>query len=348
MKLNVKISELKRAVEFAQKIVSQSATLPILSMLVLEARKGHLMVRGTDLDSDFFALAAADVTEFGKMVISARQLTAICQQGALATFQTTDKGGFIILVDGCEYKNSAIEPSEFPPSLNSKEATSICEVDGIKFAAGLKKVAPFMSTDEARYALNCVFVEAKENKLLLVATDGRTLFIESLARKFGETGKFTIISNVVNQIKDVIFPANVQLFWPRVGKVNCDNITIQSANFGIVTRQTGANFPKYSEVIPPEERTILKFNANREDMLKALNQVAVACVGDDLSVKLAIKENQLTISAGKVIGQLQAVQMCKVEPILSYSKPFEASFNHRYLIRAVTAMDEVFTASFSN
>lgn len=348
MKLNIKISELKQAVEFAQKIVSQRSALPILSMLKLAAKQNQLTVSGTNLDSDFFATAQAEVSEPGEMVISARQLAMICQQGYLATIATTEKGGILILVDGCEYKTPAIEPKDFPPGLNSKDATSLCEVDGIRFAEALRKAAPFMSTDECHYALNCVFVEAKESQVLIVATDGRTLFIESLARKLGEIGQFTIISNVVNQIKDVIFPANVQLFWPRVGKTSLDNIAIQSANFGVVAKQTGFNFPKYSQVIPPEEKTIVKFKAKREDLLKAVKQVAVACVGDDVSVKLAIEDNQLTVSAGRAIDELKAVLTCKVAPILSYAKPFEASFNHQYLIRAISVMDETFTASFSS
>src|SRR5207245_11462434 len=58
---------------------------------------------------------------------------------------------------------------------------------------GLRKTAYAISTDETRYVLNGVLFSLKENKLTLVATDGRRLAMLDIELEFPRSHEADII-----------------------------------------------------------------------------------------------------------------------------------------------------------
>ena len=78
MELKIGVPELARALARSQGIVEKKSTMPILSHVLLEARKsGELHLSATDLDIAVSGDHACEVLKDGAVAVPARQLYEI-------------------------------------------------------------------------------------------------------------------------------------------------------------------------------------------------------------------------------------------------------------------------------
>jgi DNA polymerase-3 subunit beta len=78
MELKIGVQELSRALARSQGIVEKKSTMPILSHVLLEAKKsGELAVSATDLDVSVSGGHTAEVLKEGALAVSARTLYEI-------------------------------------------------------------------------------------------------------------------------------------------------------------------------------------------------------------------------------------------------------------------------------
>ena len=84
-------------------------------------------------------------------------------------------------------------PEEEFPSLARFEDAKIFTIAQKVLKDGLKKTSYAISTDETRYVLNGILFSFKDNKLTLVATDGRRLTLVDLEVEFPRSQKTEII-----------------------------------------------------------------------------------------------------------------------------------------------------------
>ena len=81
---------------------------------------------------------------------------------------------------------------EFPP-LPQFEDAKVFKLPQKELRDALKKTAYAISTDETRYVLNGILFSFKENKLTMVATDGRRLALVDLEVEFPRSQEVDII-----------------------------------------------------------------------------------------------------------------------------------------------------------
>ena len=75
MELKIGVPELAKVLSRSQGIVEKKSTMPILSHVLLEAKKsGHLVVSATDLDLAVSSEQACEVVKEGGVAVSARHL----------------------------------------------------------------------------------------------------------------------------------------------------------------------------------------------------------------------------------------------------------------------------------
>lgn len=338
MKINILTAKLSEALNFATKPVKRSV-LPILEYVKLTASsEGVVSVTGTDLDCQFTAEAECEFGEAGEIILNAEQLRRIIAAGDKAQFSSEQSGKTLVCVDDCSYEILNSYSDEFPPALTSKFSSS-CFVDANQFIAGLKKVEPFMSCDESRYALNCVFVEVIESFVFLVATDGRTLAIHRIKRNDigGDCGDFTILSKVATKLTEENVSGTCELDWKTGDSKHFGNIGIYTLAKSIISKQTEANFPNYKQVIPVITEKTFKVKVAATDFKKALSQVA-AIVPDGKSVELQFSlASSFTVATTKH-QEVKAAALC---PIKSASGAITAGrifYNPTLLLRAIEAL----------
>lgn len=344
MKSNIKVSALKAALEFAAKPISQRTTLLVLSTVKLSARPGLMAITGTDLDSEFFSVVECETKTPGEMLLNASMLRKICNQGETASFDASDKAA-TVLVDDCGYTFTQQDEGEFPRAMDTADAKRIVELDAAEFIAGLRLVAPYMSTDESRYAINCVYVEVTEDFVFLVATDGRRLIVHKLKRQsIGGSGNFTIIRNVVEKLSEEEWSGNVNLFWP--GEKHFSNIVIQTNTRGVVAKQIEANFPNYKQVIPASGSILRKIGVLKQIALDKVLQVA-AVMAEDKGMLIKITNGVMTFETDKFSEHKALVGVAHTE-LAGTKYTLQTAINPRYLVQALKSVSDPFTIEFAS
>ena len=94
---------------------------------------------------------------------------------------------------------------EFPPINKFKDDKKVTLAQD-KLKAMMKKTSFAISTDEARYVLNGIFISLKEHKMTIVATDGRRLALTDEEVDISEKsqGEFIIPAKAVNELNRLL------------------------------------------------------------------------------------------------------------------------------------------------
>src|SRR5512138_3561715 len=177
MELKIGVPELAKALGRSQGIVEKKSTMPILSHVLLEAKKaGQLAVSATDLDLSVSSEHDCEVLKEGSLAVSARHLYEIVR--ALPETTVTLKRGqnnYLEVRSGSAEFRIVGLPAEDFPALPRFDKVPFDDVDPALLLDMVERTFFAVSTDETRYNLNGVYFEPSAEALRLVATDGHRL-----------------------------------------------------------------------------------------------------------------------------------------------------------------------------
>ena len=178
-----------------QNVVSTRTTLPILSNVLLQAENGQLRLTTTDLDVGVSGAIEAQVEKPGATTLPARRLATIVRELPAAEIQieVDSKNVASIRCGQSFFKILGLPEEEFPPLPKFEGAQDLHHSASRSCAMRCKKTSYAISTDETRYVLNGILFSFKENKLTLVATDGRRLALVDLEVEFPRSQEVDII-----------------------------------------------------------------------------------------------------------------------------------------------------------
>jgi len=185
MKFSVAKEKLLEGLQQVQNVVSTRTTLPILSNVLLQAHGEEIHLTTTDLDVGVRGSCEADVEKEGATTLPARRLFNIVRELPSSEIQidVNGKNAASIRSGQSFFKILGLPEEEFPP-LPKFEDAKVVTIRQKDLRDGLRKTSYAISTDETRYVLNGVLFSFKENKLTLVATDGRRLAMVEIELEF--------------------------------------------------------------------------------------------------------------------------------------------------------------------
>src|ERR1700720_2554896 len=194
MKFSVTKEKLLEGLQQVQNVVSTRTTLPILSNVLLQANGNEVHLTTTDLDVGVRGSFEAEVEKDGATTLPARRLFTIVRElpSSEIQFDVDGKNAASIRSGQSFFKILGLPEEEFPP-LPKFENAKVVTIRQKDLRDGLRKTAYAISTDETRYVLNGVLFSFKENKLTLVATDGRRLAMVDLELEFPRSHEADII-----------------------------------------------------------------------------------------------------------------------------------------------------------
>ena len=174
MKFSVTKDKLLEALQQVQNVVSTRTTLPILSNVLLQAQGNEVHLTTTDLDVGVRGSFEAQIEKEGATTLPARRLFNIVRELPATEIQmdVDGKNAASIRSGQSFFKILGLPEEEFPP-LPKFENAKVVTIRQKELRDGLRKTSYAISTDETRYVLNGLLFSFKENKLTLVATDGR-------------------------------------------------------------------------------------------------------------------------------------------------------------------------------
>ena len=177
MKFQITKDHFSNGLQQVLNVVATRSTMPILSNVLIEAADGHISLTTTNLDLGIRCRIKADVSENGGITLPVRKLATIVRELPQndVFIESGENNQAKITSGGSNFKIMGIATEEFPP-LPTFENRKVFELGQDDVVNMLKSISYAQSSDENRYILNGVYFNFAEEKLTLVATDGRRLW----------------------------------------------------------------------------------------------------------------------------------------------------------------------------
>lgn len=293
MKFSVSKEKLLAGLQTVQNVVSTRTTLPILSNVLLRAADGQVRLTTTDLDVGVSGSIDAQVDKEGSTTLPARRLATIVRELPAAEVQVEvdSKNIASIRCGQSFFKILGLPEEEFPPLSRFDEAkTFTFPQQALRDA--LKKTSYAISTDETRYVLNGILFSFKDNKLTMVATDGRRLALIDLELEFPRSQEADIIvpTKCVTELSRLLGDeGDVKM------SVSENQVAFEIGGTLLVSKLIEGNYPNYRQVIPGEAKE--RIALERELFFNAVHRVSLLSSEKSNSVKLTFSKNNLKITA---------------------------------------------------
>ncbi len=336
MKFSVPKEKLLECLQQVQNVVSTRTTLPILSNVLLQASGNEVRLTTTDLDVGVRGSFEAQVEKEGATTLPARRLFGIIRElpSSEISFDVDGKNAASIRSGQSFFKILGLPEEEFPPLPKFDEA-KVVTIRQKDLRDGLKKTSYAISTDETRYVLNGVLFSFKDNKLTLVATDGRRLAMLDIDLEFPRSHEADIIvpTKAVAELQRLLTDeGDVRV------SVSSGQIAFDLNNTLLVSKLIEGNYPNYKQVIPGEmkERVTLE----RETFLNSLKRVSLLASDKSNSIKLNFTKNNIDITANTPeVGEAK-----ESLAVVYKGREFSIAFNPEFLMAPLRnlAEDEVF------
>ena len=148
-------------------IVERRNTMPIIANVKLTAENDVLSIAATDLEVSLIGQAEAVVKTAGSITVDAKVLYEIVKEASGETVEVNAARGQRVEISSgqSKFKINGVSADEFPAiaGVSLKNASTVAAADLYEM---FDKTGFAVSTDETRYNINGVFVEAK---LLMMA-----------------------------------------------------------------------------------------------------------------------------------------------------------------------------------
>ena len=294
MKFSVSKEKLLAGLQTVQNVVSTRTTLPILSNVLLQAADGQLRLTTTDLDVGVSGAIEAQIEKAGATTLPARRLATIVRELPAARSAGRDR-----------LEKRRLDPLRpellqdprparggVPAAAEASTTRRPSRFSQQELRDALKKTSYAISTDETRYVLNGILFSFKENKLTMVATDGRRLALVDLEVEFPRSQEADIIvpTKCVTELARLLGDeGDVKM---SVGE---NQVAFEVDGTLLVSKLIEGNYPNYRQVIPGEAKE--RVTLERELFLNAVHRVSLLSSEKSNSVKLVFSKNNIEIAA---------------------------------------------------
>lgn len=292
MKLVINKDNIIEGLQKVQSGISARSTLPILNNVHLQTKDSSLRLTATDLEVSVQTNCEAKVNREGGTTLPARRLFSIIRELPLAEIEINvdDKDVATIKSGSSVFKIIGISEDEFPPvpEFAGQRTFTLEQATFKKMLAATYYAA---STEESRYVLNGVLLSFKDDKLTVVATDGRRMALYENEMEFPDqsAGDLVIPNKTVNElVKHLGTEGSIKIM------AGDNQAAFAFGNMLIITKLVDGTYPNFRQVIPSqcEQRVSLE----REMLLTTIRRVSL--VSDKTSsVTMAFDKNQVTISS---------------------------------------------------
>lgn len=316
-----------------QSVVEVKKALPILSHVLLDASPDGLSLFGTDLDVGLRKQVAAEVIRPGAITLSAKKLYEIAKElpSAVIEFQADPDLQVAISCQRSNFRMKGLAREEFP-SLPDLRGGGELTLEAKLFRDLLRKTLFAVSSDQTRYALTGVLLQAHNHNLNMVATDGHRLALVRMPRP--ETSGTAVIEALIP--KKAMVEA-VKIARDEAGEVRirlADNqIILQEDATTLVARLIDGQFPNYDQVVP--SFTPNQINISKDVLHGALRRTSAIMGERTTPTEFDFQAGRLLISCVNMdLGEAHE------EVEIAYTGDgVKIGFNARYILDFLSAVD---------
>jgi DNA polymerase III subunit beta len=324
MKITCSKEKLQTAISKAERITEKNMTLPVLSCLILEVVGSELTIKSTNLDIGVEIKVSVKAEKSGIVAVPGSIFVQYISN--ISDFENITleviNNDLLITSSKNETTIKTLSPEDFPtiPKITSKNEYKILSED---FINGLKSVWYSASVSNMKPELSSVYLHAKENNLVFVATDSFRLAEKKI--KIKNTEKIESVLIPFRNVSEII-----KVFDGVEGEIEIklDNNQIAFTHNGIylVSRVVEGNFPDYEQIIPKDNTT--EVVVLKQDLIHALklsnifsdkfNQIKLIIRPSDNIFEIISKNMDKGENKNIIDGTLRGENI-------------EIGFNHKYL-----------------
>ena len=339
MKFSVSKDAIIKGLQMVQSVISPHPTFPILKNVAIKAEKGHLNLIVTDLNVSMNCIIEADVGKEGSTTFDARRIFSIVKElpQDQVEFDVDEKDVAEMRCGASYYKLYGMNFEDFPPmpmidkAVEGAVSYTVAQID---FREMMKKTCYAASDDESRQILNGVLLSFKNQKLTVVATDGRRLALVEQELEVPTEKQMDVVipTKTVGELLKLLGDKG-NLTISATQKL----VSFEIGNTVVVSKLVEGTYPNYLQVIPAQNEQ--RIPIERESFLAALRRVSL--INDKtMSVKMTFMKNKLVLTTtspdvGEATENL---------PIKFGGKDLEVTFNPDYLVEALKTLtsDEIY------
>jgi DNA polymerase-3 subunit beta len=314
---------LLKEISIAQEIIASKNAISILSNIYLEAENDTLVIKATDMKVNFETTVPVTVLDSGSITVFGEKFLGILNsipEGELEFEQKDIKITIKPSTKKIQFHLKSIASDKFPEFPVS--GAPFFDMPVKEFKEMIHQTVFAVSDDETRYFMNGVFFEKAEDKIIMVATDGRRLaYISKAAEK---------------EIKDfagvIVPPKILNTVMKRAGdegsvaiSVTDKTIFIRFGSYILSSVLIEGQFPNYHRVIPESQTSFL--SVNRFEMIDALRRVSLMVEQKSHRVYLGLSSGTMSVySEENDIGDSKEEIPCKYE-----GPDVSIALNYRYI-----------------
>jgi len=369
MKVSLLQENLKEAVGLVSRWVAKRPEMAVLSMVLIKAEKGGLIIEATDLQMGIRVEIGGKVEQEGGICVPSRILVEVLNNLSPGRVGLETKGRELKLeTSKSRMKLNGVEIDEWPEiesRIMNHESTpkggqatpkggqatpkggqatpkggqariTKMELKKKEMQEIIKKVVMAASGDESRPVLQGVklSVMSDQEEMEAVATDGYRLAYLQLATKVKGEFSFLVPARfwleIVSIVERMTGRARVMIGEGQVG-INFDGIEVWS-------RLLSGNFPDYKKVMPTEFEN--EIETQREDLVAAVRLAGVFAKETAGIVKINVKQEAMEVSAnamevGENITKVEIRNIGKAR-----NEELEIAVNYRYLLDGLMGIEQ--------
>lgn len=346
MKFTIDQIGLLKGLSLSSRSLLVKSNLPILSNVLISAKKGLVEVVTTNLETATRVALVAKVETEGRITLPGRAISEfVSQLDPVEVIIETLGEEVAISAGGFSARFATIASEEFPaiPQVEGGKAIKISTSD---LTSGVDKVAFCAAVDESRPILTGILCEIKKAGLEMVATDGFRLGFsrikvenvnENIGLKIIIPAKALIevakMASETEQGQDLNKTSGVQL----VVADNLNQAVFKIGNVEFTTRLIEGVFPAWEKLIPSTFTTNAKIN--RSELIRVIKIASIFAreSGNIIRIKLDDQGQKSSLIVSSTTAQVGSSQS-RVDVSLSGSGG-EIAFNFRYLLEALGVIE---------
>ncbi|MFZ5376309.1 MAG: DNA polymerase III subunit beta [Patescibacteria group bacterium] len=329
MKITILQENLKNSLNHLQKTIPTKPQLPILSSILLEAKKNRLFLSATDLYFGIRTEIDIKVDEEGVIVVPGdtfRSLINSLSQEEIKISHTQQN----ILIQTNKNKVSLPlqNPEEYPPFPEISGTVLNLSLEDLERI--IKLVSFTASLDQTRPVLTTILFKFSKDSLEVVATDGYRLSRLMIDKEFEEELEMMVPAKALQEIYRVATQLNSKTVSIQVSQeLKQALFCIDQTNFYV--RLIDGEYPPYQKIVPDSFLFECEFEV--EDLMQQLKRAMIFCRDSSNIIRLQIDAEKILIkSSSPVAGNFEGeVSLNKSNFQGEQQIAFNANYLHDFL-----------------
>ena len=337
MKFNCSCTNIRKEIELAMAFTSQKNSLSMTSNVLLENQNDMLTVKAQDGKVSFVSTIPVTTIVPGATTVFCDKFGEVLKNLPDEDMEFTEEDSKLTIrpVGGKRNINTSLrtmDASKFPEILTCS-VDSYFQLPQKSFLDMADKTSFAVSDETTRFFLTGVHIEKKDDRVVMVATDGRRLaYVEN---KFEQE---------IPDFPSVIIPVRFLQLLEKISTgeglfslaVTAENIYAKVGERSISSSLISGNYPNYERVIP--QNLSYECRLNVDEMVKSTALTSIFTESKSKKIFVDINVDGVMISGeNNDYGDSKQIIACE------YNGPaMKISFNSGLLLPAVKKIDSEF------